>query len=597
MAVLDDYLGILLNEIRVSGFRGLADLEISIGQLAVLIGPNNCGKTSVLKAIQLALGDYGRHLADADFHIDVADQRRTEIVVDVRFVPVDEEQAMLQKFDPEWQNAFGDKIRADAAGQQFFGFRTTAKPEVTKVGFKVDRHLIQVWPEFADWLAGNTVLGTRVMDRLELVPFVSIDAQRDIHTELNEKSSFVGKVLATVKYDADDVQALEGLIAEVNEQALDKSPALTRLKAHLGLLNASFGGNGEAEVTPFPKKLRDLSRRFSVHFGSTAASSFSMEYHGMGTRSWASMLAVKAFSEMMAETHQNEEEPYHPILGAEEPEAHLHPNAQRALFAQLSGGTGQAIVSTHSPYLAAMAELQSLRSLSVRDGKTSSHRLVDGISKAEIKALHREVLRNKGEILYSRALVLFEGQTEEQVVPAMFKKWFGKPAFEMGVNLVSVNGQNYAPFIKLAGSFGIPVYVVSDNDGNTSQDLQRHLAKIQPATGLQLTGDWFVVDYLEADNDFEAELISVVGLSEQVKAVFVQMIQLEFDNPLTTAGPIHAVNSLSNVDLTVKMRKDKTGYSGFLADSILASPDDVMREQLIPMAFQRCFIKITEWLE
>jgi hypothetical protein len=102
---------------------------------------------------------------------------------------------------------------------------------------------------------------------------------------------------------------------------------------------------------------------------------------------------------------------------------------------------------------------------------------------------------------------------------------------------------------------------------------------------------------LEATIDFEAALIDVAGLADQVKAVFVRMIQLEFDNPLTAEGPVKTVNALSNEDLIVKMRKDKTGYSAFLADSISASPSSVTREQLIPTAFQRCFTKITEWLE
>lgn len=90
----------------------------------------------------------------------------------------------------------------------------------------------------------------------------------------------------------------------------------------------------------------------------------------MGTRSWASMLAERAFIDLMKELHDEEAEPYHPIIAAEEPEAHLHPNAQRSLFSQLLDSGGQALVSTHSPYLAAMCSLPDLRSLSARGGHT-----------------------------------------------------------------------------------------------------------------------------------------------------------------------------------------------------------------------------------
>ncbi|MDC9567309.1 ATP-dependent endonuclease, partial [Pseudoalteromonas sp. GAB2316C] len=154
------------------------------------------------------------------------------------------------------------------------------------------------------------------------------------------------------------------MVAEINKEAIKKSEPLKELKSHLDNLNQSFSGSGRTELTPFPKKIRDLSKRFSVHFGDSEKSSFSMEYHGMGTRSWASMLAVKAFTELMAKKHRKEFEPFFPIIAAEEPEAHLHPNAQRTLFQQLEDTAGQTIISTHSPYLAGMSDLRDLRGLS-----------------------------------------------------------------------------------------------------------------------------------------------------------------------------------------------------------------------------------------
>ncbi|MEX6281315.1 ATP-dependent nuclease [Providencia hangzhouensis] len=177
---------------------------------------------------------------------------------------------------------------------------------------------------------------------------MSIDAQRDIHSELKEKTSFIGRVLSSVEYNDDDVVALENMVANINKEAIESEP-LKQLKSHLDNLNQSFEGKGQTELTPFPKKIRDLSKRFSVHFGESDKSSFSMEYHGMGTRSWASMLTVKAFTELMVKNHEEEVEPFFPILAAEVPEAHLHPNAQRTLFEQLRDNPGQVVISTHSP--------------------------------------------------------------------------------------------------------------------------------------------------------------------------------------------------------------------------------------------------------
>lgn len=51
-----------------------------------------------------------------------------------------------------------------------------------------------------------------------LLPFISIDAQRDIHQELREKTSYIGRVLASVEYDDEDVKELERMVADINEK-------------------------------------------------------------------------------------------------------------------------------------------------------------------------------------------------------------------------------------------------------------------------------------------------------------------------------------------------------------------------------------------
>ena len=93
---------ILVDTVRISGFRGIRDFEMSLPRFAVLIGPNNCGKTSVLKALQLALGDYSRHLSDEDFHIDGEDSRSEKIIVDVRIVATTDEGERDNAFSKEW---------------------------------------------------------------------------------------------------------------------------------------------------------------------------------------------------------------------------------------------------------------------------------------------------------------------------------------------------------------------------------------------------------------------------------------------------------------------------------------------------------------
>ena len=46
---------ILVDKIRIDGFRGLRNFGMNLNSTTVLTGMNNVGKTSVLKAMQLAL--------------------------------------------------------------------------------------------------------------------------------------------------------------------------------------------------------------------------------------------------------------------------------------------------------------------------------------------------------------------------------------------------------------------------------------------------------------------------------------------------------------------------------------------------------------
>jgi putative ATP-dependent endonuclease of OLD family len=353
------------------------------------------------------------------------------------------------------------------------------------------------------------------------LPFISIEAQRDIHQELKERSSFVGRVLSSVEYNADDITALESLIKTVNDEAVGKSEALLNLKTHLEALNQSIGGAGNAEITPFPKKIRDLSKHFSVHFGENNSNSFSMEYHGMGTRSWASMLTVKSFIDLMIEKHDNESEPYFPILAAEEPEAHLHPNAQRTLYQQLSQSRGQLILSTHSPYLAAMAKPHELRSLTKTGGNIVARQLSLFDEKSEdFRRLQREVIHSRGEIFFSRALVLCEGETEAQALPILFKRYFDREAFELGVNFVGVNGSGklYMPFLSFAKDFSIPVFIFSDGEEKTIKELTKYYKSVFGETDIANCPNITILD----GQDFEGYLISsgyINAIEDAIKEV------------------------------------------------------------------------------
>jgi len=497
--------GILIDQVRISGFRGIANLEVSLPRVAVLIGQNNTGKTSIIKALQLALGDYSRYLTEEDFFINEEDNSAESILVDIRVVPTSNGERQ-KDFSTEWLEAFGDIIQSEPDGSQFVIIRTKSERDKVKGGFLTTRYWMESWPEFKDWTEVKTLTKRTIRSRFNFLPFISIDAQRDIHQELREKSSFIGKVLASIDYEDDDVIEIERMVSDINDKAVAKSEPLSELKTHLDTLSQSFAGSGKTEVTPFPKKIRDLSKQFTIHFGEKESNSFSMEYHGMGTRSWASMLTVKAFVELTNKKHAKEVEPFFPIIAAEEPEAHLHPNAQRAIYKQLNETDGQVIISSHSPYLAAIAEQNQLRSVNRVKGGTVVNKLSNDISPEELRKIHREVIHSRGELLFANAIVLSEGETEEQALPLLFESYFGQMAFQVGVNFVGVSGSGakYKPFLTFARDFNIPVFIFSDGEDRTVESLKKVYDSVFGETDITQADNITILDH----HDFEGYLLA-----------------------------------------------------------------------------------------
>ena len=587
-------MSIQIDTIRIAGLRGIKNVEASLPRIAVLIGPNNSGKTSFLKAMQLVLGDYSRFVSEEDFNIGDGDTRAPFIIVDVRIVPLNSDGSRAEVFNAEWAAEFGDKIKAEPNLNQFVALRARCQPNLTKGGFDTARFTLEKWPRFDTWTS-ERIKETRLTQRLSSMPFYAIGAQRDIHSELKERSSYIGRVLSNVDYSKSDVASIEDLIKAANEEAVEKSDDLKELKGNLEKLNQSFQGAGAAEITPFPKKIRDLSKHFTVHFGSGSDGTFSMEYHGMGTRSWASLLTVKALVKLTDDRHRKEAEPFFAILAAEEPEAHLHPNAQRTLYNQLAETNGQVLVSTHSPYLCAMADISDIRSLSRTSASVEIRSVSCPMTPEDKKVLAREIMSKRGELLFASALLLCEGITEEQVIPGMFQIAHGRQLYDAGVSCVSVGGKNYTPFVKLACSLGIPVFIVSDNDGNTRSEIERQLQRLKRETGLALSSHEFAIEYLSSGNDFESELLAM-GLRDELVDALVLSETKGSSNTRYVAAKRRKIAALTDSDLLVQLRGSKASYAGFLGDVIRSNPNGRTMEALVPPSVRNGFTIIKNWL-
>ena len=466
-------MGIKLQSLRIKGFRGFRNIEIDFENSTVLVGTNNSGKTTILKALQLALSNTHFISNDDFFYCD--DYIDDTIIIDLLFVPIDEDFVTASQFDENWADVFkAERIGIDSEGNQIMAFRTVIN-ENNKT-FRKKQYYIDQWEPFFEnslnWY--DHEYSNDLSFYFDEIPFFYLEANRDILEDIKSKSSYLGKILSSLEFTPEAKQTIESLISELNDTTIANSDILSDLQNTLEELDTAMDNpNNSVQLTPFTKKVRDLNKGIRINY-----SEFSMDYHGMGTRSWSSMLVLKSFLNLNQRLFLDNDKPYFPIIAIEEPESHLHPNAQKKLYSQINNIVGQKIVSTHSNYIASNAQLKEIRSISkfnetIKIGKL----IVADFDDEQLRQIQRQVVNTRGELYFSRVVVLFEGETEEQALPILISKYFDINYVELGVNFVGVGGYTkYLPFIRFCESFNIEYFIFSDNETDVNTDVLRQIS-------------------------------------------------------------------------------------------------------------------------
>ena len=101
-----------------------------------------------------------------------------------------------------------------------------------------------------------------------------------------------------------------------------------------------------------------------------------------------------------------------PIVALEEPEAHLHPSAVRALWQLIEKIPGQKLISTHSGDLLSEVPSDSVVRLHVEGQSARASKLGDvALDPSDSRKFNYHIRRDKGELLFSRCWILGEGET------------------------------------------------------------------------------------------------------------------------------------------------------------------------------------------
>lgn len=245
---------ILIEAIRIDGFRGLKDFKMSLSKTTVLTGMNNVGKTSILKALQLLFGN-SSFLAAEDLHID-KNNKSNCIIVDAKIIAIDEEGKRTATFSDVWEIAFGAaNIKLDAEEYAYVPLRAKYTFQTLQNSFNRDIQVLNEWESAG--VAWQDLKGKKSTIKGEYFQYHYLDAKRDIQDDIKSRTSYLGKMLGDVvsNYDPEDVAELEQKISSLNAEAIDKSEVLKKIQESLKGIDATMDSSGKVYVSPFAKKI------------------------------------------------------------------------------------------------------------------------------------------------------------------------------------------------------------------------------------------------------------------------------------------------------------------------------------------------------
>lgn len=505
-------MGIKIKEIRIRNFRAFKSIDIDLTNNTVLIGANNVGKTSLLQAIQIALGGIKR-VSSEDIYIkaDEVLPKDRKAIIDILMVPVDENKNEINEFDDVWFEHFGE-LRSENANDlsQFVAIRTIISFDMIKGEYELEKKGLIEWTKSENVEIYQDYKKSRITDKiLQAIPVFYMDAKRDISSEMKEKTSYWGKMVTDIGLNENDIEKMEGVLDSINNEIINKSTVLKHLSKNLSEISVTVDSEEDSvKINPVSRKIRDLNRGINITFKDKDSESFPISNHGMGTRSWITFLTLVAYVTWKVEQMKDEKIPYHPIILLEEPESHLHPHAQRQIFKQMNNMLGQKIISSHSPMIVGQAEIEDIRHISKEKGISTINSMnMNGLVTEDFRRIKQEVFKSRGDLLFAKALLLCEGETEEQSLPIFFKEYFGCETFEAGINIIGVNGYgNYKAFLNVAKSFNIHFYILSDGERDTIKKVKKDIKTVFGEE--KAVDNYSNIKYLDDGADFEMYLLN-----------------------------------------------------------------------------------------
>lgn len=453
-----------LRRLQIENFRGITSLDLALGDTTVLIGENNTGKTAVLDALRFALRDIRSRRGCAfdayDFHLQSATSEPTSSpAIGIRLT-------FREDVAGDWgDNRLARLDRAKIAQIDSNGCATV----ILKVGASFDstkQEFVQDW-EFQNLdgapLTGVADIAVGVLQ--SEVSYYYLAALRDAARHFDAKGTFWRPFLKESQLTAEKRIEIETKLSELNDLIISSHASFSQVVSRLTEVKnvVSMYGEDLVSIDAVPERLFDMLAKAQVNLNTDTGAKIPVRRHGEGIQSLAVLTLFNAFLQAWNKGD--------PIVALEEPEAHLHPSAVRALWLLIEKIPGQKIISTHSGDLLSEVPSEAVIRLYKAAGVVSASRLKDvNLSFDDTRKFNFHIRRARGELLFARCWILGEGETEATLITEVARD-LNKDLERAGVRFVAYQaGVSLETCLRVANGLGIHWVVLADNDGQGAQN-------------------------------------------------------------------------------------------------------------------------------